>query len=110
MLTVIYFIIYCLTCEIICIKADIQTDGKWVKIHFVGWGNGYDYWANPRDDPALHPIGYIEYMKNSGKDPRATLSPPGSKLMEYMHIYNIYMHVHIYMHTYVHILRIHTCI
>ncbi len=59
------------------ISAEINKNDQ-ILIHFDGWTKRYDYWTEP-GDPALHPIGYIEYLVKSGKSPGARLSPPGSK-------------------------------
>lgn len=50
-----------------------------MKIQFDEWKDIHSYWAELRSDPALHPVGYIAYLRKSGKNPKATLCPPGRK-------------------------------
>ncbi|WAR15320.1 PATS1-like protein [Mya arenaria] len=49
-------------------------DGK-VQIHFDGWGDNYDY-VTTMDDPALHPIGWMDANKQNNKHLTQMLQSP----------------------------------
>nr|KAG5692965.1 hypothetical protein BaRGS_032397 [Batillaria attramentaria] len=59
------------------LEADIKPEragkGGSLLIHFDGWTNKYDYWAEP-DSPDLHPLGYMEEEQTAGTKPDKTYS------------------------------------
>ncbi|KAK7478154.1 hypothetical protein BaRGS_00030601 [Batillaria attramentaria] len=62
--------------SLVCV-ATIERAGKGgsLLIHFDGWTNKYDYWAEP-DSPDLHPLGYMEEVGKLVGKYNQLLQPP----------------------------------
>ena len=49
--------------SLVCVATINDIIGDWLLIHFDGWDNGFDYWAQV-DSPYIHPI---NWCKSKGK-------------------------------------------
>ncbi|KAK7478155.1 hypothetical protein BaRGS_00030602 [Batillaria attramentaria] len=68
---------------LICVATvvEVKAEGQ-LLIHFDGWTNTYDYWAES-DSPDLHPLGYMEGQGKALQPPNVKVKPEGQLLIHF---------------------------
>lgn len=66
----------------ICVAAEVRNNGTEVLIHFDGWSEHYDYWAETTS-PELHPVGWHEQCHSSYVDLNPSLQVPRGFSLEF---------------------------
>jgi mbt repeat len=56
-------------------SADVRENGRELLIHFDGWSEHYDYWADATSTD-IHPVGWHEQCHMNHSDLNPTLQQP----------------------------------
>jgi hypothetical protein len=59
---------------LICVATVVDIIGDRILIHFDGWEDSYDYWADPTS-PYIKPVGYCQETEKA-------LSPPNGEYIQ----------------------------